>query len=326
MKILILGSGSFAGQLLFSHYLSNGENVIGINRSAPKDSARWPWVKNIHNFEDIWYQYDLINSLDSIIEVTKQFQPEIIIDFLGEGMVAPSWKRPELWYETNLTKKAKLLNSFLSLNNLRKYIRASTPEVYGSNVDFQNEESGFNPSTPYAVSHSAIDMHLRCLGNQYKFPYVIGRYANFYGVGQQLYRVIPKLFLCCLSRKKFVLDGGGKSSRSFIFSKDIITSFEAMINLSEPFREYNFSSNEEVTILNLVNQICDLTKVDRSEIIINGPERPGKDMFYRLDISKSKSILNWEPSVKLLTGLIEVKDWISNSFNQLAKIPWDYKG
>ena len=49
-------------------------------------------------------------------------------------------------------------------------------------------------------------------------------------------------------------------------------------------------------------------------------------MFYRLDISKSKSILNWEPSVKLLTGLTEVKDWISNSFNQLAGMPWDYKG
>ena len=104
MKILILGSGSFAGQLLF-HITYQREKMLLVLISAPKDSARWPWVKNVHNFEDIWYQYDLINSLDSIIEVTKQFQPEIIIDFLGEGMVAPSWKRPELWYETNITKK-----------------------------------------------------------------------------------------------------------------------------------------------------------------------------------------------------------------------------
>ncbi len=324
MKILILGSGSFAGQLLFSHYIANGDRVIGINRSKPKDSAQWPWVKNIKNFDNIWYQYDLTNSLESIIEVSEKFQPEIIIDFLGEGMVAPSWLKPELWYETNVSKKAKLLNSFLNLNSLKKYIRASTPEVYGSNIEFQNEESSFNPSTPYAVSHSSIDMHLRCLGNQYKFPYVIGRFANFYGVGQQLYRVIPKLFLCCLSKRKFVLDGGGKSSRSFIFSKDIITAFDSMINISDPYKEYNFSSNEEVTISELVNKICNLIEVKRSEIIELGPERPGKDMFYRLDISKSKLILGWEPSIDLNSGLIEVKNWIMNSFENLSKRSWDY--
>ena len=46
-------------------------------------------------------------------------------------------------------------------------------------------------------------MHVRCLGRQYNFPYVIARFANFYGVGQQLYRVIPRLFLSCYSGEKF---------------------------------------------------------------------------------------------------------------------------
>ena len=45
MKILILGSGSFAGQTLFSNLLNSGYEVIGINRSAPKSPYHWHWIK-----------------------------------------------------------------------------------------------------------------------------------------------------------------------------------------------------------------------------------------------------------------------------------------
>ena len=45
MKILILGSGSFAGQALFSNLIESGYEVMGINRSAPKSTYHWPWAK-----------------------------------------------------------------------------------------------------------------------------------------------------------------------------------------------------------------------------------------------------------------------------------------
>ena len=55
--------------------------------------------------------------------------------------------------------------------------------MFGSSSEAKTESSKFNPSTPYAVSHCAIDFHLRCLGQNYGFPYSIGRFANFYGQG-----------------------------------------------------------------------------------------------------------------------------------------------
>ena len=58
---------------------------------------------------------------------------------MGQGMVAQSWHYPGLWYETNIAKKAELLNNCLKLDSLEKYIRASTPEVYGSNKNFLKE-------------------------------------------------------------------------------------------------------------------------------------------------------------------------------------------
>ena len=323
MKVLILGSGSFAGQVLYSNLLLQGVEVLGINRSDPKNEHCWPWIKGLENKLN-WHTLNINNDCNEIINLTKKFKPNVILDFMGQGMVAPSWEDPQLWYHVNLSMKTKFLQSLLDLDSLEKYIRASTPEVYGSSKNFIKEDGAFNPSTPYAVSHSAIDFHIRCLGQKDKFPYLIGRFANFYGVGQQLYRLIPRLFLSCSTGRSFTLDGGGKSTRFFINSIDIFTAFEKMMKTSIKWDEFNFSGNEEVSISEVVDIICSISKIDRKKIVNNGPERVGKDAHYRLDCTKSKEFLNWQPTVSLKEGLTEVSEWISSNLNKLSLYSWEY--
>tara|TARA_A100001035_G_scaffold103136_1_gene80755 strand:- start:1166 stop:2155 length:990 start_codon:yes stop_codon:yes gene_type:complete len=325
MKFLILGSGSFAGQIIFSEFLKRKYDVYGFNRSTPKDSYEWPWIEKYRaKLEGRWFQYNLVNDLDSIIKHIAKLKPEFIIDFMGQGMVAQSWKSPEVWYSTNLACKSKLMNSLVDAPNLKKYIRIGTPEVFGSSERFLKEDEKFNPSTPYAVSHAAIDFNLRCLHKQFQFPFLIGRFANFYGVGQQLYRIIPRLFLSCKTGKNFTLDGKGESKRSFIFSEDIVSAIDRMCEFKGNGEEFNFSSNEEISISSLVEKVCDLTKVDKTEILKFGPERPGKDKYYRLNIEKSKRVLNWEPKVFLDQGLDNVNSWISKNINNLTEKSWEY--
>ena len=89
---------------------------------------------------------------------------------------------------------------------MKKYIHVSTPEVYGStDSGWINEEKQFSPTTPYAVSRAACDMHLKSFYKAYNFPVVFTRAANVYGAGQQLYRIIPRTILSCLTGKKFFL-------------------------------------------------------------------------------------------------------------------------
>jgi len=326
MKYLILGSGSFAGQLIFAEYLKRNYDVYGFNRSRAKDHHQWPWIKKYKNdLESRWFEYNLTSNVDEMICHIKRIEPNIIIDFMGQGMVAPSWEKPEVWYTTNIAIKARLMNALIDASFLHKYIRIGTPEVFGSNKNFIKEDECFNPSTPYAVSHAAIDFNLRCLYKQYDFPYLIGRFANFYGVGQQLYRIIPRLFLSCRSEKNFTLDGKGDSRRSFIFSNDIISAIDSMVKFNGIGQEFNFSSNEEISIISLVNKICNLTNVDKSRILKFGPERPGKDRYYRLDITKSKNILNWEPEFFLEEGLHIINKWISENIENLSNKSWTYE-
>ena len=326
MKYLILGSGSFGGQLIFSEYLNRNYEVYGFNRSRAKDHHQWPWIKKYKNdLESRWFEYNLTNNVDEIICHIKRLEPNIIIDFMGQGMVAPSWEKPEVWYTTNIAIKARLMNALIDSSFLQKYIRIGTPEVFGSNKNFIKEDECFNPSTPYAVSHAAIDFNLRCLYKQYDFPYLIGRFANFYGVGQQLYRIIPRLFLSCRSEKNFILDGKGESRRSFIFSNDIISAIDSMVKFNGIGQEFNFSSNEEISIMSLVDKICFLTNVDKSSILKFGPERLGKDRYYRLDITKSRNVLNWEPEFFLDEGLHIINKWISENIENLSSKSWTYE-
>ena len=325
MKILILGSGSFAGQAVFSNLLKDGFDVFGINRSKPKNKYYWPWVQNHEiKYGKNWYEANINTNPDQLIKLIKEINPSHIIDFMGQGMVAPSWADPMLWYRTNLVNKSYALEAIRSLKNLQKYVRASTPEVYGSNIQRIKEDNRFNPSTPYAVSHCAIDYHIRCLGKNYDFPYTIGRFANFYGEGQQLYRVIPKSILKFLNKEKFKIDGDGKSFRSFIYSKDIVNAVKKLLFKASPISEYNFSSNEEVSIKELIKLISNLTNVDFDELVEFGPERKGKDLIYRLDCDKAKRELSWENKTPLEIGIEKVQDWISLNLQNLNAQSCEY--
>lgn len=323
MKLLILGCGSFAGQSLYAYFLKKGYEVFGINRSKPKDSFYWEWMNDIKKPLN-WIQINLHNDTTECLEIIKKISPTHVIDFMGQGMVAPSWDDPALWYETNLSKKSMLLDALRTIDSLEKYVRASTPEVYGSCENLIIEKSAFNPSTPYAVSHSAIDYHIRCLGREYDFPYSIGRFANFYGEGQQLYRVIPRAILSCLTKKKFILDGNGETSRRFIYGEDISTAIEKLLFNAPTKTEYNFSGTEDITIISLIRLICELTSTDINEIISYGPERPAKDNQYRLSCEKAKSDLFWEPKTSLKEGVSKVIDWIYRNKQFLSNESWKY--
>ena len=64
MRFLILGSGSFAGQALFSYYLSRNIEVYGINRSEPKDKYQWPWIDKYNDqISNRWFTHSLTKSI-----------------------------------------------------------------------------------------------------------------------------------------------------------------------------------------------------------------------------------------------------------------------
>ena len=88
---------------------------------------------------------------------------------------------------------------------IKKFVHVTTPEVYGSTPKKIKESYNFNPSTPYAISRATMDTHLYKFFQNFKLPVIFTRTANVYGPGQQLYRIIPKAFMCSKKRIKLGL-------------------------------------------------------------------------------------------------------------------------
>lgn len=304
--------------------LTQGHQVIGVNRSPESHPVMLPYSENRHRNYFKFYPYDINHYFDEIIFLINTEKPKYIIDFAGQGMVAESWKSPEQWYQTNIVSKVKLHNYLNTCDFLEKYVRVSTPEVYGNTQHAADETQIYNPSTPYAVSHAAIDMSLKAYYQQYQFPMVLTRFANFYGPHQQLYRIIPRTIIYGLIKKKLFLHGGGKSERAFIYGDDVAKAICKVMHQGKIGETYHFSAEKPISISELVRKISDLMNIRFDDLVEISEDRPGKDALYYMKTDKAETELQWKPAVTLERGLQNTIQWVRNNIDAIKTLPLEY--
>lgn len=324
-KFLVIGSNSFSGSSFVDYLLGEGADVIGISRSPEPNRAFLPYRWHGKDKTFRFHRLDLNTDLDALMSLIRDERPAYVVNFAAQSMVGESWKHPEHWMMTNVVSTVRLHDRLRHVDSLRKYVHVTTPEVYGSTEGFIREDTPFNPSTPYAVSRAAGDMSLRTFVDAYGFPAVFTRAANVYGPGQQLYRIIPRTILFFMLGRRLQLHGGGLSRRSFIHIRDVSAATLAIARESASGETWHISTDEIVTVRELVERIC--TKLgarfeDSVEIV---GERLGKDAAYMLDSTKLRERLGWRDGTALDEGLDECIDWVRSNFNSLKNEPFDYQ-
>jgi dTDP-glucose 4,6-dehydratase len=251
-------------------------------------------------------------------------KPAYIVNFAAQSMVAESWLYPDQWYETNVVANVRLHEKLRQLSFIQKYVHVSTPEVYGSCSGNVTESAPFNPSTPYAASRAACDLHLMTFFKNYKFPVVFTRAANVYGPGQQLYRIVPRTVFFIKTGRVLQLHGGGRSTRSFIHARDVADGTWRVARQAPPGEVYHFSTDLYVSIRELVERICRRMGANFQKVVEIVGDRPGKDAAYLLDSSKARQTLGWKDQVTLDHGIDETIAWVDAHFEDLKKQPSDY--
>ncbi|OGT37208.1 MAG: dTDP-glucose 4,6-dehydratase [Gammaproteobacteria bacterium RIFCSPHIGHO2_12_FULL_37_14] len=324
MKTLVLGSNSFAGACFVNHLLNNEKTVIGVSRSKEPNPILLAYQNNANKTLFQFYQFDINKQINEIFKLISQQKPNIIVDFAGQGMVAESWSAPDQWYQTNIVAKAQLHHFLSQCDFIEKYIRVSTPEVYGSTEKDIDENCHYKPSTPYAVSHAAIDLSLKAYYQQYQFPVVFTRFANFYGPYQQLYRIIPRTIIYGLTGKKLSLHGGGTSQRAFIYGDDVAVALNSVIENGKIGETYHFSSEKPLSIARLVEIICKKMDIEFSVLVQSTVDRPGKDAMYAMSSEKAARFLGWKPKISLEIGIAHTIDWVRSNIEAIKSLPLEY--
>jgi dTDP-glucose 4,6-dehydratase len=325
MRIVVVGSNSFSGSHFVARAIDDGHLVLGISRSPEPVRAFLPYKWNEARTESYRFlQGDLNSDLPTLLEAIYDFAPDVVVNFAAQSMVAQSWEYPEHWYRTNVVTLAQFVSGLRVLPSLNRYVHVTTPEVYGSTSDWVSESHDFAPSTPYAVSRAAGDWHLIALHQATGFPVVFTRAANVYGPGQQLYRIIPRAALSARLGQALPLHGGGTSLRSFIHIDDVTKATLAIAKQGEPGDSYHISTNELISIRELVLKVFEIAGVDPTEHVSPAQERLGKDSGYFLDSARLRNHLGWEPEVELDSGLVEVLAWVDANLPELSEMPLEY--
>ena len=333
-KFLVIGSNSFSGSHFVAEALRAGNQVWGVSRSPEPRNVFLPyrWAdastgKPVATAENFHFQrIDLNHQLNELIELIDNVQPSRVINFAAQGMVAESWLNPTHWYKTNVVSQVALHDALRKRTYIKKYVHVTTPEVYGSTDGGWIEENNhFMPSTPYAVSRAACDLHLMSFQKAYGFPVLFTRAANVYGPGQQLYRIIPRAMLSARTGKPMQLHGGGHSQRAFIHIQDVVRATLQLALEADPGTTWHLSTRDAVSIRSLVERICERCDVPFDSVVENSDERLGKDQNYLLDSTAMRENFGWSDKVSLTDGLADTLAWVDAHLEQLTNLPWTYQ-
>jgi dTDP-glucose 4,6-dehydratase len=185
---------------------------------------------------------------------------------------------------------------------------ASTSEIYGDpSVHPQTEEywGNVNPVGPRGVYDEAKrfqEAMTMAYHNIHDIETRIVRIFNTYGPRMRLNdgRVLPAFIGQALRGEDLTIFGDGSQTRSFCYVDDLIDGIFKLLK-SDYHLPVNIGNPDEITIKEFAEEIIQLTGTDQKVVYKDLPE--GDPAKRRPDISRAKSILDWEPKIHRKDGL-----------------------
>lgn len=311
---MILGGAGVFGVHLAGYLLEHGAaRVVCVGRNPWPAS---PFTLDVGRSDPRFHyeQVHIFHESPRLFRLMEQERPDVIVNFAAQAY-ATSWEESELYYQTNVTALVRICEWLMGKKWLDRFIQIGTSELYGSVTAPATEDFPLLPTSPYAVSKLAADMHLQTLTPR-GFPAIILRPSNAYGEAQQLYRVVPGASWCAVQGKKFPLQGGGVVRKSYLHARDLASAVAVVAECGQVGRVYNCGPEHPVTIRALVENVARVAHVPADELIALAPRREGEDACYWLNSDRIRKI-GWNPLVDLDDGIARVIHWVRRNMNIL---------
>ena len=325
-RVLVTGGAGFIGSALVRHLIGRGYEVINVDKltySANLQSLRSVDESPAYRF----YKADIADE-DAMECILADEAPDAIMHLAAETHVDRSIDSPAAFIETNVVGTFRLLSAALrywrALEKERRstfrFLHVSTDEVFGS-LGLQDppftEDSPYDPSSPYSASKASSDHLVRAWHVTYELPVVLTNCSNNYGPFQFPEKLIPLTILNALEGKPLPVYGAGANVRDWLYVEDHALALELALTNGSVGGSYNVGGRAERNNLTIVETICDI--LDRKRPLSGGrshrdlinfvADRPGHDLRYAIEPSKTERELGWTASETLETGLEKTVAW-----------------
>mgnify|MGYP001216901228 CR=1 FL=1 len=313
MKALITGVTGQDGYYLSKLLLEKGYEVHGlIRRSSTFNTSRIDSL--ISEFsEDSKFTLHYSDLLDpaSIYGLIEKIHPNEIYNLGAQSHVAVSFKNPLFSVQTSVVGPLAILDSIKNIDRSIKYYQASSSEMYGgANQDVLNENTVFEPKSPYAVGKVFAHEITKVYRESYGIFAVNGILFNHESplrgetfVTRKITRAVGRIHNGI--QKKLSL-GNLEAFRDWGFAGDYVKGMHLMLQYKEP-EDWVLATGETHTVKEFAEKAfssVDLNYKDFVEIDEKF-QRPNEVHHLLGDPSKAKSLLGWE---------------LETSFDELVKI------
>lgn len=309
---LITGGAGFIGSHLIRKLLREHPVKITCLDNFDPFYPRHFKLLNIADFENnpnfVLKEIDLATS--SIAELIKLIPERVdaIIHLAAKAGVRPSISNPLAYDETNILGTQKLLD-FAVQTDVQKFVFASSSSVYGINEKLPwKEDERLMPISPYAMTKLSGEMAGHVYHKLYGLPFIALRFFTVYGPGQRPDLAIHRFTKAIINNEPIAMYGDGSTSRDYTYVDDTVQGILAAISYTKTdFEIINLGNNYTVSLKELIAGIEDV--VGKKAYVEQLPEQPGDVPRTFADISKAKSLLNYQPKTELKTGLKNFYDW-----------------
>nr|XP_054771343.1 UDP-glucuronic acid decarboxylase 1-like [Lytechinus pictus] len=213
----------------------------------------------------------------------------------------------------------------LNMLGLAKRVRArlllaSTSEVYGDPEEHPQKEEYWghvNPIGPracYDEGKRVAETMCYAYAKQDKVEVRVARIFNTFGPRMHMNdgRVVSNFILQALQDEPITIFGKGLQTRSFQYVSDLVSGLIALMN-SNVSSPVNIGNPEEHTILEFAEIIK--SKIGGGSVISHVQAAEDDPQKRKPDITKARSLLNWEPKVPLDVGLEKTIQYFRNELN-----------
>ncbi len=308
MKLFITGGAGFIGAN-FVHYW---------HKTHPQDELtvfdKLTYAGNLSSLDSVKDSITFIEGDVADFKVVKSAMSgtDCVVHFAAESHVDRSIHDPFVFTRSNVLGTHVLLEAARELK-IPRFHHISTDEVFGSipleeEIKF-NENSIYDPNSPYAASKAASDHLVRAYHETFGLPVTISNCSNNFGPYQYPEKFIPRSIIRLLRGENIRLYTPGNQIRDWLFVDDHCRAIEMIINDGKIGETYCIGgmtseiSNAEVA--KLIIKHLDLPE-SRIEYVT---DREGHDVKYAVDWSKINRELGWEPKHSFEDWLKQTVDW-----------------
>jgi GDPmannose 4,6-dehydratase len=316
---IVTGISGQDGPFLCKLLLKKGYKVIGTNRRASNSNDWKLQYLEIDNHPNLKREYLELTEYESICKLIKKYEPDEFYNLAAQSFVAISFEQP---FHTTYVDAIGVLNILEAIKNYSpqtKLFQASTSEMFGEvKRHIQNEETPFNPISPYAVAklyaHEMVKTYRKAYGLFACSGITFNHSSIFRGEEFITQKIVKGIVERILGITTTPLEIGNMSAvRDWSSAEDMVDAFYLMLQAKCP-NDYVIGSEETYSIRRLIEIVA---KILDLEIIFKGmgldekifwkenllikinPEyfRPAEVNWLFADSTKIREELGWKPKI-----------------------------